>query len=254
MATCLKYSIQFLNYSVNFIDQLPNSISENIRFGILDTWLVYLFIASLITLIVYRKFIFLLLGGTFLSFFLISTLWTTTKTLQQRKLIIYNIPKHTAINFIDGVDNFLITNKSLIENKKKLMFHVQNNWINNGLKKAIIVELKQDQNSITKNKLYVKSYFFQFHELKIALIDRPLIVRENQKKLQIDLLILTKNNQLSIAKLLTQFNPKQIIIDPSNTKYQNNKLLKEAQKLKVNCWSVLTEGYYECQLKDLKSI
>ena len=40
----LKYLIQFLNYSVNYIDVLPYSLSENIRFSVSDAWLVYLFI------------------------------------------------------------------------------------------------------------------------------------------------------------------------------------------------------------------
>jgi competence protein ComEC len=251
LAFCLKYSIQFLNYSVNFIDQLPYSLSENIRFGILDTWLAYLFIISIVGLIAYRKFKYIILGATFLSLFLIARLWFNYTHLNQRKFIIYNIPKHTAIDFIDVSEHILITNKSLIENDKKIQFHLQNNWIANGLAKKKVVELNQHMNllAIHNKNLLIRNSFFQFYEIRIALIHQLFKRNKTKKKIHVDFLILTKNNQLSIAEILTHFSAKQVIIDASHSSYKNNILVKEAHQLKVNCWSVLSQGAFQYTLK-----
>ena len=66
------------------------------------------------------------------------------KQIDQQKIIIYNIPKHTTINFIDGTNNVLIADSALIYNRKKLMFHVQNNWIKSGLKKEHTIQTQKE--------------------------------------------------------------------------------------------------------------
>lgn len=254
LALVLNYIIQFLNYAVNFIDQIPYSLTENIRFSVIDTWLIYLFISSIIALIAYRKFKYLLFGCSFISVFLISTFWLNYTDLDQRKIFIYNISQHSTANFIDGVDNILIADSTLINNRKKLMFHVQNNWINNGVRNEEIVRTDQllNKDSIynrINDNLFIKNNFFQFYNTKIALIDNTFRAHNNKSKLGIDLLMISKNPRVSIEEILQHYNPKQIVIDASNSKYNSKRLKEEAQRLNIKCWSVLIDGAYTINLK-----
>ncbi len=247
LALGLKYLIRFLNYSVNSIDSLPYSLTENIRFSVLDTWLIYLFIICIISLVAYRKFRFLLLGSVLLIAFLVSTLWKDYNDLGQRKLIVYNISQHTAINFINGNDNILIADKKLIENRGKLLFHVQNNWINNGVDNEIIIKTNDLINKhylFTNYNLFGKQNYFQFYDCKIVIIDGKFNRKINNNKLSVDLLIITKNTSLSIKALLDAFDPKEIVIDASNSIYTSHRLKEEAHELNINCWSVLMDGAY----------
>jgi competence protein ComEC len=252
LAIALNYIIQFLNYAVNFIDGLPYSLSENIRFSVLDTWLVYLFIICIISMVTYRKFKYLLLGNTFVIIFLLFFLWNNYTDLEQRKLIIYNIPQHSAINFIDGDDNILVSDIKLTQNRSKLLFHVQNNWINNGVNKEKVIRLdhliKRHQLSniyrIDNGNLFTKRNYFQFYDYKVAVINDKYKLPTSNYKLTIDLLVLTKNTKLSIAEILTQFNPKQIVVDGSNSSYNSERLKDEANKLNINCWSIFLNGAY----------
>jgi competence protein ComEC len=256
LALGLNYIIQFLNYAVNFIDQLPYSLSENIRFGVLDTWLVYLFIICVITLIAYRKFNYLLLGSSFIILFLTSTFLTSYKSLDQRKLIVYNISQTSAINFIDGEDNILVSDIKLTQNRSKLMFHVQNNWINNGVNNEKIIRLdhlfQKYQLSniyrISNKNLFTKRNYFQFYDKKIAIIDNKFVQKKTKKKLTIDLLILTKNTKLSITEILNQYNPLQIVIDASNSTYNTKRLKEECKQQGVKCWSTMANGAYQMKL------
>jgi len=252
LALGLNYIIQFLNSSVNFIDSLPYSLSENIRFSVTDTWLVYLFIIFIITLIAYRKFKYLLFGCCFIAVFLMSTFWVSFSGLDQRKIIIYNIPQFSAINFIDGADNILVSDIKLTQNRSKLMFHVQNNWINNGVDKEKVVNLDHlikkyslsNIYRISNRNLFTKRNYFQFYDTKIAIIDNKYQLSHSSDKLNIDLLLLTKNTQLSIKEILSQFNPKQIVVDASNSSYTSQRLKDEANEYEVNCWVVLLDGAY----------
>jgi competence protein ComEC len=247
LALGLTYSIKTLNYAVQFIEKIPYSLSENIRFGILDSWLIYLFIGSLIALIAFRKFKYLLFGSLCFSLFLMTSLWTKSTQMYQRKLIIYNIPKHTAINLIDGTDQVFIADQNLQKNHNKLKFHIQNNWITHGLEKEEIIELSPHTKSLNSNNqnLYRKNCFFQFYGVRFVLIDSNYQFHQKPIQLQVDYLILTKDNPFSIAELITQFTPQQLILDASHPPYQNDILVKEAHELGINCWSVLNDGAFQ---------
>ena len=253
LAVALKYVVQFLNYSVSFIDKLPFSLTKDIRFDVMDAWLIYLVIASLILLIAYRKFRFVILSSSFLILFLLSSCWLRYTTLEQKMLVIYNIPQNSAINFIDGKDNILVSDIKVTENKSKLLFNVQNNWIDKGVEKEKVVPLdhliKRNQLSniyrIDNKNLFTKRNYFQFFNCKIAIIDNQFRVENNSKKIKIDLLILTKNTKLSIEKLISIFDVKEIVIDASNSTYNSERLEQEAKDLKIKCWSVLKDGAYQ---------
>ncbi len=250
LALGLKYSIQALNYVVHFIDQLPYSLSENIRFGMRDTCLIYLVIGSTIAFIASRKFKYLLLGSLCISSFLVNTLWTQSSHLHQQQLIIYNTPKHTAISIIDGKDQLFIADQSLLDNRKQLEFHVQNNWNSHGLEKEEIIALNQPMDTISSHKinLYHKNCFFQFYTLRFVLIDAHYQLQQNPVQLQINYLILTKDNPFTLAELLTQFTPQQLILDASHSPFKNKMLVKEAHQLNINCWSVLNDGAFQYAL------
>ncbi|PJB14179.1 MAG: hypothetical protein CO118_09940 [Flavobacteriales bacterium CG_4_9_14_3_um_filter_32_8] len=253
LAIALKYVVQFLNHSVSYIDKLPFALTKNIRFDAIDACLIYLVIASLILLIATRKFRFVVLGSSFLILFLISSVWLRYTTLEQKKLIVYTIPQNSAINFIDGKDNILVSDIKVTENKSKLLFNVQNNWIDKGVEQEKVVPLdhliKKNQLSniyrIDNKNLFTKRNYFQFYSYKIAIIDNQFKVENNSEKLKIDLLILTKNTKLSIKKLCTIFNVKEIVIDASNSVYNSERLEQEAKDLKIKCWSVLKDGAYQ---------
>ncbi len=252
LAIGLKYLIKSLNYSVNFIDDLPYSLSENIRFNTPDAWLIYLLIASLVLLIAYRKFRYLIMSFSLLIVFLLSTAWIKYNTLKQRKLVIYNIPQHSAINFIDGTDNILLSDIKLVQNRSKLLFHVQNNWIDKGVEKEKVVRLdhliKKHQLSnifrIDNQNLFTKRNFFDFYNYRIAVIDKNFEPENMDKKLKVDLLILTGNTNKTIADLLSVFSVKEIVIDGSNSSFTTERLIQEAEKLNINCWSVLKDGAF----------
>jgi competence protein ComEC len=252
LALGLKYVIQFLNWSVNTIDGLPYSLSENIRFGVVDTWVVYATIIFIILLIAYRKFSYFLMSSLLSIAFLLSLIWINYNDLDQRKLIIYNIPGNSAINFIEGNDNVLISDIKLLENRSKLLFHVQNNWITKGVEKEKVVFLpnliKKHQLSniyrISNNNIFTKRNYFQFYNTKIAILDNHFKRSETTKKLNVDLLILSKNLSVPLSQILAQYNPKEIIIDSSNSTYVSEKIKSEAKKVGIDCWSVLLDGAY----------
>jgi competence protein ComEC len=256
LALGLNYLVKFLNYSVTTIDALPYSLSENIKFTIADAWLIYIATTFFILLVAYRKFKYMLVASILIIAFLLINLNFKITSHQQKKLIIYNIPQYSAINFIDGNDNILVSDIKLTKNRSKMLFHTQNNWINNGVNNEKIVRLdhliKKHQLSnlyrISNTNLFNKRNYFQFYNYKIAVIDNQFKASQSSSKIDIDLIILTKNTKLSIKDILNIYNTKQIVIDASNSTYNRERLSNEAELLNVNYWDITTNGAFEVEL------
>lgn len=256
LALGLNYLVQFLNYSVTLIDELPYSLSENVKFSISDAWLIYLLIASTILLVAYRKFKYMLIGCSALIVYLVFNLSFRLTTEKQQKLIIYNIPQYTAINFIDGTDNILVSDIKLTKNRSKMLFHTQNNWINNGVKNEKVVRLdhlkKKHQLSniyrISNPNLFNKRNYFQFYDFKMVVIDNKTVLPNTAKSNDLDLVVLTKNSKLSITEIVNKFNPKQIVIDASNSTYNRERWLSENINAKI--WDITNNGAFEISLAD----
>lgn len=258
LALLLNYLVEFLNYSVTLIDQLPYSLSENIKFNITDAWLIYFTISAAILLIAYRKFKYMLFACTTLILFLLLNLNFRLNVEQQKKLIIYNIPQNSAINFIDGDDNILVSDIKLTNNRSKMLFHTQNNWINNGVKNEKVVRLdhliKKHQLSnlyrISNTNLFNKRNYFQFYNYKMIVIDNQTVLPKTSKNINLDLAVITKNSSLTINEIAAKFNPKQIVIDASNSTYKREKWISENIGNGIEIWDIAKNGAFTLTLSD----
>lgn len=253
LAKGLDFIVHFLNEAVTLIDNLPYSLTQNIKFTIIDNYLIYSLILFIILTINLRKYIYLLLSFSCVILFLSLRLWFNYSATNQKVFTIYNIPQHTAINFIDGDDNVLVSDVNLAENKSKLLFHVQNNWIQKGIKNEKIVTLnkliKKHQLSnlytINSDIVFNKKNFFQFYNKRIVVLTQDFKLNTPRTPLKVDYLIITQNTNYKLKELLTAFSPKKIIIDASNSNFVANKFKNEAEKLFLNYWSVPHQGAYE---------
>ena len=129
---------------------------------------------------------------------------------------------------------------------------MQNNWINSGVNNEKVLLMEQlnkehssyNQRIIVNKNLFSSQHYFQFYDSKIAIIDNNYQPNYSNQKLNLDILLITQNTRLSIAELLNQFSPQQIIIDASNSIYTSKRLKEEASDLNINCWSVLLDGAF----------
>ncbi len=248
----LNIIILGLNEAVIFIDKIPYSLTQNIKFNLLDNYLTYLAIILIILTIHYKNLKYFIIGLSCLVIMFSFRLKDKIIQVNQKYLTVYNIPGHSAINLIEGSDNVLFSDIKLMDNKSKLMFHVQNNWIQKGVESEKIVTLNKltDRNQlsilyITDNKnLFVKRNYLQFFDERMAIIPPDFQLKNIEKPLSLDLLIITKNPKFSIQEIIQTFNPKEIILDASNSNYISKKFKTEANALNIKCWSVLIDGAY----------
>ena len=128
IAKALIFIINFLNNSVVFIEQLPYSVTQGISISIFETWIIYLLIASMLTYFMIVRVKYLNFGLFFLIVLLSFQVFESDLERGRNRLIVYNVNKCTAIEFVSGKQSYFIADSSLTDDQSKLLFHIKHNW------------------------------------------------------------------------------------------------------------------------------
>ncbi|MFH2142415.1 MAG: ComEC/Rec2 family competence protein [Bacteroidota bacterium] len=257
-AKILTYIIYALNYSVTEIEKLPGSTFIDISINSGQTIIIYLIIIGLTLLFFTKKakFVFLILISC-ISLFTWFVIENYTK-IKQREIVVYNINGYTAINFIDGRDNILFSDLDIKENKSQLMFNIKNNWLKLGVENEKILDLKKFNSqflfsniiTIDNQNLFYKHNYISFYDKRILLINEDFnpAINQEDKKLKIDYILITKNSCVNIEDLIKCYDFKTVIFDSSNSFWQIDKWTKECKDSGINFYNISTSGAFSLNL------
>lgn len=246
-AKILAWLIYAMNKSIGFIENLPYSVSRNINFNFTEAIILYILLISIVYAMVNRNTKLVLTA--LLSIFLLQSyqFYRNIINANEMKILVYSVPKTSAIEFFNGEKQILFTDSLLINDDKKIAFHIQNNRIMNGIKTNNNLNLNID--SVFKEvNLIKRKNFIQFADKKIVIIDSKRKYKEIAEKIEVDYLIISNNQHLKIADLLNVFNPSLLIFDSSNKTWQTNKWEKECKDFGLNYYNVLKNGAFEIKI------
>ena len=153
---------------------------------------------------------------------------------KQKKIIVYNVPSHKAIDFIDGSTYNFIGDSDLIVEGIMQNFHLKPGRI------SLMLHNKSDSTF----PLYHRDNFFQFYNKRILTIDSTLLYDSLAKKINVDYIIISKNPKLYINKLAAVFNCGLYIFDASNPLWKIDKWKKDCEDLHLRFHSVPEQGAF----------
>jgi competence protein ComEC len=152
----------------------------------------------------------------------------------QRKLIVYNVPKYSAIDLISGRTFNFIGDSALLSDDFTRNFHIQPSRVLHRIQ----------QNQILP--VYCKD--FEFCNKRIALMDTVRYFIASEPKQPIDVLILSKNPKLYISNLIKTFSISQIVIDGSVPRWKAKLWKKDCDSLHIPCFNVSEKGAFVMNL------
>jgi competence protein ComEC len=154
---------------------------------------------------------------------------------QQEKIIVYNVPKHTAIDLVDGRSLLFIGDSVLKEDGFLRNFHIKPSRILNRITEA---------DSITN--ITYKNNFIEAKNKRIVVVDAPVLYAGD--KIKADAVIITKNPRVYINKLYETFDCKQYIFDGSNSMWKINKWKQVCDSLHLQYHICSLQGAFEINL------
>lgn len=242
IAWAVNKMLLLLNFSVEWVDSLPFSLTLGISISTLETLLIYLIILLFIPSIVkknYKGIKVALSCGILLVCF---QLYEKVMMQQQNYFVVYIVPNESAIDFVDGNKNYFIANESLAFDKSKMRFHIMHYRWERRVKQSALVP------SIFKSDNYFrKANFIQFFDKQILLWDKYFEIPANFNELQFDYVIVSEKANIDLENI----NCKLLIIDSSVGYYKKEKIKKQCQKWEIPFYDVNESGAFIASQTDL---
>ncbi len=206
MGFVLSRLIWFMNSFIEYIEKLPFSVWNNLQIDILQLVLIYIVIAGLSCWLMQKQFAFLFSALVALLGFAVIRTYHFSNTYRQNLLLVYNIPGHQAIEFIEGRKYQGKYDDKLYENKNLRDFYLRPSSIFYRIHPSPSLDL-----------LSANGIIFLFHSKRIITIDRSVRFIPPPARIHADLIIISKNPDISIQQLDSVFDCRQWVFDASNS-------------------------------------
>jgi competence protein ComEC len=244
LAIILGALVHFVNTTVLAVEYLPYATIHGISISVIETWFIYLLICLLL-LFVFDKLPGYLIGALCSIIILLGIQIKETMITRDRTLmVVYNIPKQSAISFINNTSCVFLSDSSLYTNRSKMLFSIYHDWWNKGIDEKTVTYVQDDTKYLSSDFVSIKNNLIQFNSKNILHLSNTNVLNHLKANPKLDLVILSNNLKLSLSDLLKKVKVSQIIIDSSNSYYKTKRWLKEAEQLKVNCYSVFEKGAF----------
>jgi competence protein ComEC len=178
-----------LNKIILKINAIPFSVVNGLSISLLSTCILYVFVLFICSWLINEKKRFLYFLLTSLVFFILLLDWSNWVTVNQKQLVVYNIPHHQAMDLTEGNTYQFIADSGLLTNKTLQNFDCKPARLLLGLKKAAVL-----------SSLFKTNDIYQFNDKRIILIDKPLSFETPAQKIDVDIIILSQSPKLSIAQ------------------------------------------------------
>ncbi len=234
----ISWLISFMNCIILFFDRLPFSVTERVYADLFTTWFLYLVVIAGCGWLLARKACLLRMALLGLVCFSIFHAAANIKSMQQRKIVVYNIPRHRAVDFIDKEKYLFSADSALVQNSFLQDFH---------LKPARQALQAQQQSS---NLMHVKNQgaYWQFYGKKLLFLDSSLTITASDLPVFIDILLLSHNPRGRIRDIQPALIPAIIVFDASNAVWKIENWKKECEELNLRFHSVPEQGAFMLEL------
>ncbi len=241
LALWIGKSISFLIAEMDGLiertNRIPFSVTDNIQMGLVQTILLYFVICYLAYWLLQKRTHAFITGSGFLCIFFFIHCLTRFQQLQQQKLIVYNIPKHTAIDLIENT-HFLFLGDSAITGQGSLQrFHLRPSRLQYGVTATEIL-----------SNTDIRGPLISGRRKTALIISRNTRFTPLVQKIPVDIIIISGNPKVYLSQLATVFDCKQWVFDSSNPLWKIRYWKKDADSLHLRHHTVSEQGAFETDL------
>lgn len=239
IGVAISSCINMLNKLILFFDEFSFSVIDHIYANEISTWLMY----GMVTLFMawWMRKNKKMLRLALLCMLLLSGLYAYTfvQLQQQQKIVIYNISRQKAVDFIDK-DRFVFTGDSIMmKDGLQKNFH---------LKPArIALQAKNEQKEM--QVLRRRDEYWQFHDKKLLFVDSASTLAALRSPPVVDVLLFSHNPVVDIKELLLAVKPGVVVFDASNSLWKIQQWKSACEELLLRFHSVPEQGAFVLEIE-----
>lgn len=226
---------QAMNRFVQWLNQLSFSVWDNIPATPVSTLLLYASVISLSAAVLQKKKKWITITLLFFAGFCAVHTVYQWQTARQRKLIVYQVPRYRAVDFVEG-NRYYFRGDTLLQQEGLLQqFHLR----------PARIELQTKASGEGLPSLYRYGRFYSFEGKRILLLDTLLPWRPPPERIALDVVIISGNPRLRLDQLTAVFDCGLIVADASNSKRSIDKWRQQAKSLQLSFYDVYEQGAWE---------
>lgn len=234
--TVFSYLLKWMNEFIIWADHFTFAVTDGIQHHPLQTILLYAFIAATGIWLLQKNTKALKWSAGFLAaFFLLQSVFVY-QTGKQKKLIVYNLSQHTAIDFMLGSQYLFKGDSVLLQDGFLRNFHLKPSRILFHSYHSPLIPASMQNNS------------YSINGKKIIHINQSYVYDSLQARIKADVLIISKNPRLYITDLLKTVDCKLVVFDSSNPQWKINLWKKDCERLQLNYFCTSEQGAFVMNL------
>ena len=243
VAIVFEKAMVLLNSSVVGISKLPYALTEGISVSGFEMYLLYGLIIFFHLFLIKKRAVSLKFALFIGIVLLVFQVMKQKESREQRKIIVYDVPGISAIDFIAGKQHVLMWNPYGKNNDSSWAQRLKPNWYKLGLSYPSIVSEQ------------VKTPLRDIGEHTIEFCGKQLILLKNaqktkqlydqKKKLPLDYVIISQNVGLSVNEIREVYQPSCIVFDRSNSTLKLKTWEKECAQIRQSFYSILNSGAFQ---------
>lgn len=225
----LSYMLKGMDAFIENINALPISVWNNLQLSVLQTWMLFGIFISICIWLIFKSSKAFITSLAFICLFFVSLSFDYTERNQQQKLIVYNIPKQSAIDLMQGNYYSFTGDSILLQDGFLRNFHLKPARILYQVTPSNTNVLKENQVTIIDGKI-------------ILLLTQSIPRQTFQTKIPVDILIIAHNPRIYINQLQQAFDCKLIVFDSSNPLWKIQLWKKDCDSLHLRFHSTPENG------------
>lgn len=225
--------IWLMNSWIEKIESLRFSLWDGLYINIFQMVLLFFSIAGISLWLMNKQKRSLIFGLSFLLCFIIIRTLSFHTASEQQKIIVYNIPQKKAIDFIDGRHYQFVGDTDLLDDAFLQNFHLKPS------RTFYRISSSETSADISTNKSFIK-----LTNKNVMMIDSSIHFMPTSEKLQIDLMIISKNPKLYFTQLNKSIDIKQVVFDGSCPSWKVKYWKKDCDSLNIPWYDVTEKGAF----------
>ena len=234
LGVVLTWLVHLMNRIIIVFSSFSFSVMDNIYANMFTTWLLYGAVVFMCAWVLHRNKKQLQFSLICLATFAALHAHARIKLSQQKKIVIYNISKSKAIDFIVAnqhvfVGDSILTQPGLLQN-----FHL----------KPGRISMQVSQSAIELPYLQHKNFYWQFFNKKMIFIDSSITFEPANNTKEVDMLLISRNAPVKLKDLVGAIRPAVVVFDASNSLWKIENWKKECEELHLRFHSVPEQGAF----------
>jgi competence protein ComEC len=225
----LQKLIYFMNTYIEQIDSLPFAVWNSLSVTLVQTFLLLCFSFTFCFWLMETRRYYARIAFTSLTLFMCLRGLSFADAYRQRKLVVYNVPKHPAIDIINGRHYVFLGDSALLFDGFERNFHLQPSRVLHRL-----APVEGD----------IGTRYFTLGGKQLLHLDEALPFTAAYPKQQLSVVVLSKNPKLTISSLVPAFSIGQVVIDGSVPPWKAALWKKECDSLRIPAYDVSERGAF----------